>query len=187
MQLVIFGTASPISGLAKRLGAPLFSNWGILHYYLMHGSPVFIAAAVLAVIELVWSKFEGGRFVYGGLAVLTVGLVLHYFFFASFTGWIPWPWYFYAFALMMVLVVARLIDIALSVASHPSWTKPRRVQLAALLAAALPTIFFAVYVEGVVTGQVLENQRLGGVPSGSYNRRSMADALAFAASDNQSR
>ncbi|MFT3924183.1 MAG: hypothetical protein QM778_16735 [Myxococcales bacterium] len=177
----VFGEAAPISGVAKRLGAPLFSNWGILHYYLLHGSPVFVAGLVLLGIELLWSKFEGGRFVYGALGVLTVALGIHYFFFAAFTGWIPWPWYFYVFALMTVLVVMRLIGIAQSVASQSRWTKPRRAQSAALLAASLPTVFFAIYVEAMVAGQMLDNQRQGGVPSGSYNRRNIADDQRFAA------
>ncbi len=174
-----FGEATPVSGLAKRLGAPLFSNWGILHYYLLHGSPVLLALIVLVAIELVGSKFEGGGFVYGGLGVLTVALSIHYLFFASFTGWIPWPWYFYAFALMTVLIVMRLVQIAHRLSAHPSWTRPRRTQLIALLAASLPTVFFASYVEAMVAGQVLDNQRRGGVPAGSYNRRNIADARRF--------
>jgi hypothetical protein len=142
-----------------------------------------VAAAVLVSVELAWSKFEGGRFIYSGLAILSFALLLHYAFFASFTGWIPWPWYFYAFALMTVLVVARLLEIALSL-SKPSGAmrlkaRPRRTQLAALFAASMPTVFFAIYVEAMVAGQMMDNQRAGGVPSGSYNRRNMADAQAF--------
>ncbi len=178
---LVFGEASPISGLAKRLGAPLFSNWGIAHYYLLHGSPVFVAALALLGIELIWTKFEGGRFMYTGLFVLSVAVLVHYLFFASFTGWIPWPWYFYSFAMMTILIVARLLEIALGLAARSSWSKPRFAQLAALIAVSMPTVFFATYVEAKVAGQVLGNQREGGVPSGSFNRRNVADAQAFAA------
>lgn len=175
-----FGEAVPISGIAKRIGAPILSNWGIVVNYLVFSVPVVCAAVLLLGIELVWTKFDGGRFVYAGMGMLTGALLMHYLFYASFSGWIPWPWYFYVFALMMALLVFRLVEITLLLATQPERKKPLRPQVLALSFVMLAGVVLPAGTHLAVGWQVIENDRRGGVPDGSFNRRNVADAQFFA-------
>jgi hypothetical protein len=175
---LLFDSPVPLSGVAKAIGAVPFANWGILYNYLVQAIPVIGTALVLIPIELVWTKFEGGRFYYAGVGLLGLSLAFHYGYYAAFSGWIPWPWYFYAYALMVALLVARLVEIAgqigESAASSSRW--PRRLALSFIvLSAGLVPLGTHV----LLTRQLLQNQARGGEPDGSFNRRNVADALRF--------
>jgi hypothetical protein len=176
---LLFDSPVPLSGVAKAIGAVPLANWGILYNYVIQAVPVLITAAMLLPIELMWSKFEGGRFYYQGIGLLAISLTLHYGYYAAFSGWIPWPWYFYAYALMMALMVARLIEIALrfdQASGLSAW--PRRLSLGFVLVSAW---LVAGGSHILLTRQIFLNHERGGVPNGSFNRRNVADALQFAA------
>ena len=106
---LLFRSPVPLSGVAKTIGAPPFSNWGILFNYLLQVLPVLPSAAVVLALEWRHGRFAQGRFVYAGVALLGVSLGVHYFYYAAFSGWIPWPWYFYAYALMVALIAVVII------------------------------------------------------------------------------
>lgn len=175
---LVFASPVPLSGVAKAVGAVPFSNWGIFYNYLIQAIPVLIVALVVLPIELIWTKFEGGRLHYGGVALLALSLVFHYGYYAAFSGWIPWPWYFYAHALMVVLLVARAVEIAALVA-QPTWSGSRVPGYLALglLLTSLWLVPFAEHV--LLTRQLLENQAQGVEPGGSFNRRNAAHGLAL--------
>lgn len=170
-----FDSPVPLSGMAKAIGAVPFSNWGILYNYLLQAIPVFGTALVLLPVELLWTKFEGGRFYYAGVALLGLSLVFHYGYYAAFSGWIPWPWYFYAYALMVALMVARLVEIA----AHASveFSSARWFALGFIV---LSTGVAPMGTHGLLSRQLLRNHARGGEPDGSFNRRNVADALRFA-------
>jgi hypothetical protein len=177
-----FDTPVPVSGMAKGIGAPHFTNWGILHHYLFQSVPLLITGALLLLVELVWTKFRGesARFTYAGMGIATLGMVVHYLYFASFSGWIPWPWYFYGYGVIVAMMTARLVAIAMERMSRPVARRPYRVQVIALGAAFLGTFVVPAVTHGLITAQVLENEHRGGVPDGSFNRRNVADAMALA-------
>jgi hypothetical protein len=159
--------------MAKAIGAVPFSNWGILYNYLLQSIPLITSALFVLPIELLWTRFEGGRFYYGGIGLLALSLVFHYGYYALFSGWIPWPWYFYAYALMQALLVARAIELA---------ARARRVAPALLAYGILllSTWLVPFWSHVLLTRQLFENQARGGEPGGSFNRRNIADAQAFA-------
>jgi hypothetical protein len=171
-----FDSAVPLSGMAKAVGAVPLANWGILYNYLVNAIPVILTALVLIPVELVWTKFEGGRFYYAGVGLLGLSLVFHYGYYAAFSGWIPWPWYFYAYALMVALLVARLVEIAAQDGESVRSPWPRRLALAFIV---LSTGIVAAGTHVLLTRQLLQNQARGDEPDGSFNRRNVADALRF--------
>jgi len=181
-NVLVYGQPVPISGMAKGIGAPAFANWGIVHHYLLNALPVLMLGAVVLGIELRWTKFDGARFTYGGLGILAGAMLVHYFFFAAFSGWIPWPWYFYGYALMVVLLVARLAAIAVERMTRTKVLPPLRTALIAFAAVAVSSLVFPALTHWALGVQLLQNHRLGGTPEGSFNRRNVADALRLAES-----
>jgi hypothetical protein len=179
---LVYGQAVPVSGMAKGIGAPLFSNWGILHHYLFNFVPVAMLGTVVLAIELLWTKFEGGARTYGALGILVGATAVHYFYFAAFSGWIPWPWYFYGYALMIVLLAARLAAIASERLARPVVGHSRTPAFVAAGAIALASLVFPGFVHYALGQQMLTNHRQAGVPDGSFNRRNAADALRLAES-----
>jgi hypothetical protein len=175
---LLFRSAVPLSGVAKTIGAPPFSNWGILYNYLLQTLPVWPLALVALALEWWVGKFRGARFVYGGIALLGVSLVIHYFYYAAFSGWIPWPWYFYAYALMAALLVARVVTLCFDHA-HLAVVRLQAVgaTFVLIVAFAFPA---ATYV--LLTQQVWDNQYGVTQNDGSFNRRNIADAYAYAES-----
>jgi hypothetical protein len=171
-----FGSPVPLSGVAKTIGAPPFSNWGILYNYVLQTLLLLpIALAVLAVEGWV-GKFRGGRFVYVGCALLAVSVAVQYFYYAAFSGWIPWPWYFYAYALMAALLMTRVVMLAMEL-EQPEFVRVRAVLASFVAVAALAAPAF-IYV--LLTRQLWQNQYGAPENDGSFNRRNVADALAFA-------
>jgi len=114
LNTLMFDIPVPISGKAKMLGAPAFSNWGIAVYYLEHLNPVILAGLVLLLLEAVWGRFKEGAFLYGGIGVLAFATLIQYIYYSMFSGWIPWPWYFYSMAMIQIFMVARSCSILFS-------------------------------------------------------------------------
>jgi hypothetical protein len=181
---LVFGVPVPISGLAKAIGAPAFSNWGIIYYYALQSVPVLGLSLLVLLVEAVWGKFEDARWLYTGVCILLASLVPHYLYYAAFSGWILWPWYFYSHALLSVLMGARLIAIA-QLPRLASSSAGRRAQLVIATLIVLGGMAFPVAVHGTMLWQLADNQRRGGTPSGSFNRRNVADALEFERSGEQ--
>ncbi|HEX6246105.1 MAG TPA: hypothetical protein VFZ61_34515, partial [Polyangiales bacterium] len=173
---VVFGSPVPLSGVAKTIGAPPFSNWGILYNYLLQTLPVMPFAGVVLALEWRHGRFRDGSFAYGGIALLGLSLGVHYFYYAAFSGWIPWPWYFYAYALMVALLVTRLIELHAGW-SAPSQARPRAVSLAFLVLAGLA---FPGLTHALVGNQAWKNHTGVTQNGGSFNRRNALDAERFA-------
>ncbi len=176
---LFFGVPVPVSGVAKAIGAPAFSNWGIAYYYVLQGVPMLVAGGLVLLMEVVWGKFEQARWAYTAIAVLALSLVPHYLYYAAFSGWIVWPWYFYGHALIIVLLGSRVVSIALLPRLSPRAGAGRAPWVIAsflvLGGFAVPTL-----IHGTLIWQFVANQRRGGTPGGSVNRRNIADAIEFA-------
>jgi hypothetical protein len=166
----------PLSGVAKTIGAPPFSNWGILYNYLLQTLPLLPMLLVVLGVERWAGKYRDGGFVYLGCALLGGSLAVHYFYYAAFSGWIPWPWYFYAYALMAALLVTRLVMLGVTL-DQIEFVRVRAVVAAfvAFAAFAFPALTYV-----LLTRQLWHNQYGVTQNDGSFNRRNIADALAFA-------
>ncbi|HKO94386.1 MAG TPA: hypothetical protein VJU61_24700 [Polyangiaceae bacterium] len=184
-----FGSPVPLSGVAKTIGAPPFSNWGILYNYVIQTFPVLPPLAVVLVLERKYGNFveargsareqnQDGRFIYAGLALLGGSLLVHYFYYAAFAGWIPWPWYFYAYALAVALLMTRLVMLCAQL-GEAVFARARIVSVTAL---ALFGLVFPALTYVLLIKQVWENQSGVTQNDGSFNRRNVADALLFAES-----
>jgi hypothetical protein len=117
MNFFLFGSPFPVSGVAKMAGAEPFSNWGIIFYYLLNMQYLLVPLVLLMLGEFLYGKFRDGSFFYYGMLVLLICGVVQYFYYAIFSGWMPWPWYFYHYAMILVLVIARAFCIGKGVAA----------------------------------------------------------------------
>ena len=114
MNLRLFGSAVPVSGLAKQIGAPKFANWGILDSFFGRWKSVALILVILVPLELVARHLQcrPRPLFYRSLTIVTGALVIQAFYYASFSGWYVWPWYTYLVALGMALLIARIVYLA---------------------------------------------------------------------------
>lgn len=106
----IFGTAVPVSGIAKMIGGPLFSNWGVALELLSRWKSFALLLALLAPLEL-FARTAGcsDRVFYRSIVVVSLAAVIQGFYYCAFSTWHVWPWYAYLVALDMALVAGRIL------------------------------------------------------------------------------
>jgi hypothetical protein len=129
LNVVVFGVATPVSGVAKSLGGP-FLNLDVLRFFLGHQpiqAPVIgqLGAGVLlglmvgpAIVLLRRDAFGSGRLLGWGRAasrrietvlwVLIVSCCVQLGYFTLTSSWPLWRWYYYYLPMLMVVATAVL-------------------------------------------------------------------------------
>ena len=135
----LFSTPLPVSGLAKSVGAPYFSNWGIGLLYLAKSPAVLGLGAFVFLIELYTKAYRKDAFFYRLVCAVTLSVIIQYLYYACFSGMSPWGWYFYSYSMLFALLAARVVYIGLS-------------EMGGLPALASRTLFAALIVTVVIPG-----------------------------------
>ena len=116
-NFVIFGTAVPVSGLAKSIGGPLFSNWSVAKPYITDSFklPILIAALSLMEFQAARMRLADSQVFYRSIATFLIAAALQSFYYAAFSTWPIWPWYTYLLSLATALIFARVVYLAASI------------------------------------------------------------------------
>jgi hypothetical protein len=127
----LFGTPIPVSGIAKLVGGPSLSNWGVFGMFFDRWKSFAVLMAILLPLELVTRAFVGRPVpvFYRSLAIVAAAMLLQAIYYAAFSAWNLWPWYTYLAAIATALVVARIVYLCSLVATVK---RARIVALAAL-------------------------------------------------------
>jgi hypothetical protein len=122
VNAVVFGTALPVSGLAKALGNRLFHNVGIIGDFV---EPLGRMAPLL----VLWGGLEAAAKTWApapptfrrAIAALLLAWAIQLLYYTALSAWPLWPWYRYTLALATMAIVARiaLLALALLEARHP--------------------------------------------------------------------
>jgi hypothetical protein len=110
---LLFGSPVPVSGLAKSIGAPMFSNWGVIVMFLDRVKPLSALLALVLTLEFFARSvaIRSGTVFYRSLAVVAVAASLQAFYYCAFSSWIVWPWYTYLISVCMALLFARIFHL----------------------------------------------------------------------------
>jgi len=109
----LFGTPVPVSGIAKMIGGPKFSNWGVAAQLFSHWKSLGLLLALLVPLELMargWGHVD--RLFYRSLAVVSFAMLVQCVYYCCFSTWGLWPWYSYLVALDMAIVAARILYLS---------------------------------------------------------------------------
>jgi hypothetical protein len=114
INLRLFGLPVPVSGLAKAVGGPLFSNWGVILTYFGHLKSIVLLVAMLLALEFLTRRLrrDPEPLFYRSLAVVSIAMLLHCLYYAAFSTWLLWPWYQYLVAVNIALVIARIVYLS---------------------------------------------------------------------------
>ena len=112
----LFGSAVPVSGLAKAIGGARFANWGVVAAFFSRWATIAMLVAILSVLEFVAHclRLRVGSAFYRSLIVMVIAIAAQAFYYAAFSAWYLWPWYTYLVALCVALIMARIILLACS-------------------------------------------------------------------------
>lgn len=131
----LFDTAVPVSGIAKMIGGPLFSNWGIAIDFFARWKSLAFLLVLLVPLELAARMLgKSDRVFWRAIAIVTIAGCAQYFYYSALSTWNVWPWYPYLVAICMALVAGRIFYLAAVLATVP------RVRLGAF---ALTAVIFA--------------------------------------------
>lgn len=110
----LFGSPVPVSGRAKSIGGPAFSNWGVIQEILGHWRPLALLIAVVLALEFLCRRFaqRPQPLFYRSIAIVSVAITIQCAYYALLSTWHVWPWYQYLVALNMALLVARILYLA---------------------------------------------------------------------------
>lgn len=107
INVAVYGTPVPVSGLAKGIG-PAFENFGVVIGYLRASAWLLPILAVLLVTELVaYRKGISSKQFLQSIAVCTIACILQALYYSVASTWILWNWYYIYIALIMILLTAR--------------------------------------------------------------------------------
>lgn len=109
-----FGTALPVSGLAKALDGPRLHNWGSAARHVVELKQIFPFAFALGLLE--WGvrkrSIAVSTFALDSLCVFAAGCVLQFLYYGAFSTWPLWPWYSYCYCLVLLTIVCRVVLLA---------------------------------------------------------------------------
>jgi hypothetical protein len=159
----VFGTAVPVSGIAKMIGGPRFSNWGIVPEFFAHWKSLLFLTAILVPLEVALRiAGRADRVFYRSMAMVTLAAAIQCFYYCAFSTWGIWPWYAYLVSLDMVLLAARIVYVAALLCDQP------RLRLAA--GAAVGLLGAWMFYRGVV---LVERVRVPDASHESFNQLSL--------------
>ncbi len=119
----LFDSAVPVSGLAKSLGGPKFSNWGVANVFLGPLRPSVFLIPLLVLLE--WLTRRGARpapvFYRSFLVFAAAGAIQGLYYCTEYT-WDVMPWYECFVMICVALMVARIVYLSSQLveqAAHP--------------------------------------------------------------------
>jgi CubicO group peptidase (beta-lactamase class C family) len=113
VNLHYFGTAVPVSGLAKLIGGPKFSNWGVAWMFFDHWRSLALVVCMLLPLEWFARRFaEPEPVFYRSLAIVGLAMVMQCLYYCALSAWNVWPWYAYLISIAMALIIARTLYLA---------------------------------------------------------------------------
>lgn len=117
----VFGTAVPVSGIAKMIGGAKFSNWGIAREFFAHWKSLLFLVVILVPLEVALrATGRADRMFYRSLCMVTLAACIQCFYYCAFSTWNIWPWYSYLVSLDMALIAARIVYVGALL-----WEQPR--------------------------------------------------------------
>jgi hypothetical protein len=118
----LFGSAVPVSGIAKMIGGPKFSNWGVaFEFFSRWKSFLFLLAVLLPLEWLARRAARADRVFYRSFCVVSLAALIQCFYYGALSTWSIWPWYSYLVALDMAIVAARILYVSASLCELPQW------------------------------------------------------------------
>jgi hypothetical protein len=119
----LFDSAVPVSGLAKSLGGPKFSNWGVANVFIGPLRPSVFLIPLLVLLE--WLTRRGARpapvFYRSFLVFAAAGAIQCLYYCTEYT-WDVMPWYECFVMICVALMVARIVYLSsqlMEQAAHP--------------------------------------------------------------------
>lgn len=129
----LFGSAVPVSGLAKSIGGAKFSNWGVASAFV---GPVRESAFLIAVlIPLEWLARRGARpapLFYRSLFMFGAAAAIQCLYFCTEYTWDVMPWYECFLMTCAALVIARIVYLAAQLAEQPGRPSSRWLAFGAI-------------------------------------------------------
>jgi len=108
-----FGSAVPVSGLAKLIGGPKFSNWGVAWTFFDHWRSLGLVLAILLPLEWIARRVaKPSPLFYRSLVIVGLSMLVQCVYYCALSAWNIWPWYAYLVAIEMALIVARIVYLA---------------------------------------------------------------------------
>jgi hypothetical protein len=127
-----FDSPVPVSGLAKMIGGPKFSNWGVAWTYFDHWRSLALVVGIVLALEWIARRLaEPSPLFYRSLAIVCISMLVQCVYYCAFSTWNVWPWYAYLVAIAMALIIARIVYLAALLCEFP------RERFAGLAAIAL--------------------------------------------------
>ena len=162
-------------GLAKAIGAPLFSNWDLAAQYFQESRALLLLALVLFAVEHKTKLYRRDAFLYPLMASFTLAILIQLSYYFSFSGLGAWGWYFYSNAFLFALVVARIVYISLHHADAAAfrWARVSALLATLIFAIILPTYSHAPDISKITTDASFHptNQ--------TFNKRSIRDVQTW--------
>lgn len=120
----LFGTPVPVSGLAKAIGGPPFSNWGAISIFFRRSFGLLIV--LLLSLEVLTRRLalRPEATFYRSIAIVTAAIAMQCIYYADFSSWYLWPWYASLVAIDMALLVARVIYLTSLCYEKRRWAAP---------------------------------------------------------------
>jgi hypothetical protein len=184
----VFGTATPVSGQAKSLGAP-FLNFSPVEAFLkaglVQGRPLWLGAAMLVLIAVVglngaWRRTEGDRRLARCALAFMAGQALMIVYLVVATSYPIWAWYLYNLALVGFCagtLAARAVDLRVG-----RRTVALGVGLAAAFAAVqVPALFLSNFSHGpesLATARFIDEELPGDAVIAMGDRAGLVGYLA---------
>jgi hypothetical protein len=127
----LFHSAVPVSGLAKAIGGPLFSNWGDATIFLGPAKQSLFLVVLLLPLE--WLARRAGNpttVFYRSFVVIFSAALLQCLYFSVAYTWYVMPWYCCLLNISSALLVARIVYLSSHVLTQPAG-RPARLVAAA--------------------------------------------------------
>jgi hypothetical protein len=129
----LFDSIVPVSGLAKSIGGPKFSNWGVQETFLESARQSALLLVPWVALEYVVRRLmQPGVLFYRSLGLFAVAALLQCLYFCTLYTWYVMPWYECFVMLCAALIVARIVYLS-SLLGAFAWKRSPRWLLLPLL------------------------------------------------------
>jgi hypothetical protein len=114
----LFGVPVPVSGLAKAVGGPTFSNWGVLQQSDSAWPLLGMAFVVLLALEWLASGTKPDAHFRRSIVAFTLATLLQQFYYAAFSVWQVFDWYYYLHFMTVAAIIARGVYLCRHLLRH---------------------------------------------------------------------
>lgn len=114
----LFGSAVPVSGLAKSLGGPTFSNWGVWRNFLGPAEESPFLLLILLVLEGITRSIARPQpWFYRSICLFAIAAAAQCLYFCTLYTWYVMPWYECSVMMVAALIVARIVYLSAELAA----------------------------------------------------------------------